>query len=532
MRIKIVFGILGTLLKILGVLMLVPGIVSTIYDEPSGVAAFALASMLAISTGILLRRFSSEEDVGNKEAFAAVALGWLFAAFFGALPFVFQGVSFVDALFESISGFSATGATILTEKNIEGYYILNSTLADQSIASNLAEILRGAIVANAAISANLTQSSVGDYISSDPHTYFGLLFWRSLSQLIGGMGIILLYVAILPSLGVAGRQLFKAETVGPTKDTITPRARETARILWGVYLLFVGAMIALLIVAGMPVFDSLCTAFSALATGGFSPRADSIAFYSSPLIDAIVTIFVFLGATSFTLHYHALRSHSIKDWLRDPELRFFVIILGVATAILVLFGGLEGNPLTQLRFAAFQVVSFMGTCGFVNTLTYDSWSTAAKLSLIMVMLIGGCAGSTAGGIKVVRLQIALKYAYSELFHLVHPRAFLPIKVGKDSVAEDVLRPILFYSFFYLATWLALSLLLAMISAGDARVDLMVVASGVASCMGGVGPGFGIVAFDWSQISPLGKLIGFFCMYIGRLELLPVFLLFIPELWRR
>ncbi len=526
MRIKIVFGILGTLLKILGVLMLIPGIVSTIYDEPSGVAAFALTSMLAISTGILLRRFSSDEDVGNKEAFAVVALGWLFAAFFGALPFVFQGVSFVDALFESISGFSATGATILYEKNLEGYFTINSTLADHSLASNLAGVLAGAV------SANLTQSSVGDYISSAPHTYFGLLFWRSFSQLIGGMGIILLYVAILPSLGVAGRQLFKAETVGPTKDTITPRARETARILWGVYLLFVGVMIVLLATAGMPVFDSLCTAFSALATGGFSPRADSIAFYNSPLIDTIVTLFIFLGATSFTLHYHTLRSRSIKDWLRDPELRFFVIILGAATAILVLFGGIEGDPLTKFRFAAFQVVSFMGTCGFVNTLTYDSWSTAAKLSLIMVMLIGGCAGSTAGGIKVVRLQIALKYAYSELFHLLHPKAFLPIKVGKDSIEEDVLRPILFYSFFYLATWLALSLLLAMVSAGDARVDLLVVTSGVASCMGGVGPGFGIITFDWSQISPFGKLIGFFCMYIGRLELLPVFLLFVPELWRK
>jgi len=526
MRSRIVLSILGTLLKILGVLMLVPGIVSTICDEPAGVAAFALASMLAISTGILLRRFGSDEDLGNKEAFAVVALGWLFAAFFGALPFIFQGVGFVDALFESISGFSATGATILTEKNLQGYYILNSTMADQSLASNLAGVFAGAVAAN------LTQSYVNYYASSGPHTYYGLLFWRSLSQLVGGMGIILLYVAILPHLGVAGRQLFKAEVVGPTKDTITPRAKQTARILWGVYLFFVGVMIVLLIAAGMPIFDSFCTAFSALATGGFSPRADSIAFYSSAAIDIVVTLFVFLGATSFTLHYHALYSRNIRGWLRDPELKFFVLILGAATATLILFGGIEGDPLTQLRFAAFQVVSFMGTCGFVNTLTYDSWSTAAKLALIIIMLIGGCAGSTSGGIKVARLQIVLKYAYNELFQLLHPRAFLPVRVGKDTVGEDVLRPILFYSFFYLGVWLALSLMLAMVSSGDSRVDLMVVSSGVASCMSGVGPAFGIVAFDWAQISLLGKLIGFFCMYIGRLELLPVFLLFIPELWRK
>src|SRR5512146_2987873 len=179
-------------------------------------------------------------------------------------------------------------------------------------------------------------------------------------------------MAILPSLGVAGRQLFKAEVVGPTKDTITPRAKQTARILWGVYMLFVGVMIVLLIAAGMPVFDSFCTAFAALATGGFSPRADSIAYYHSAAIDIIVTLFIFLGATSFTLHYHTLHSRDIRGWLRDSELQFFVLILVAATAILVLFGGIKGDLLTQFSFASFQVVSFMGTCGFVNTLTYDT----------------------------------------------------------------------------------------------------------------------------------------------------------------
>jgi trk system potassium uptake protein TrkH len=383
--------------------------------------------------------------------------------------------------------------------------------------------------------ANSITSILGGGASSDPlynPTYYGILFWRSFSQLIGGMGIVLLYVAILPHLGVAGRQLFKAEAVGPTKDTIAPRAKQTARILWGVYMLFVGVMIALLIAVGMPVFDSFCTAFSALATGGFSPRADSIAYYNSIAIDVIVTLFIFLGATSFTLHYHALHRRDIRGWLKDSELRLFVLILALTTAALVLFGGIEGDLLTQIRFAAFQVVSFMGTCGFVNTLTYDSWTTAAKLALIMVMLIGGCAGSTAGGIKVVRLLIVLKYARNELFHLLHPRALLTVKVGKITVKEDILRPIIFYSFFYLATWLALSLLLAMVSYDNPKVDLLVVTSGVASCMGGVGPAFGILAFDWTGMSPVGKLIGFFCMYIGRLELLPVFLLFVPELWRR
>jgi trk system potassium uptake protein TrkH len=333
-------------------------------------------------------------------------------------------------------------------------------------------------------------------------------------------------------LRVAGRQLYKAEVVGPTKDTIAPRARETARILWKVYLLFIGSEILLLIIAGMPVYDAVCNSFACLATGGFSPKADSIAAYGSPVIEAIIMIFIFLGASSFALHYRALTDRDIRGWARDPELRFFALILATATVALVLFGGIDGDIAARFRFASFQVVSFMGTCGFVNTLSYDSWSTAAKLALIMVMLIGGCAGSTAGGIKVVRLLIALKYAYFELIHMLHPKAVRPIRLGESIIREDVLRPILFYSFFYLAAFFALSLALAMASAGDPRVDLLVVTSGVASCMGGVGPGFGIITFDWSSMSPLSKMIGFFAMYIGRLEILPIMVIFMPELWER
>jgi trk system potassium uptake protein TrkH len=425
-----------------------------------------------------------------------------------------------------MSGFTATGATILTEKNSDGYYIINATLADNSPASLLVTEIFSSL--NISAIPNIMHAQA----HSQPQSFYGLLFWRALSQLIGGMGIILLYVAIFPALRVAGRQLYKAEVVGPTKDTIAPRSRETARILWKVYLLFIGSEILLLIVAGMPVYDAVCNSFSTLATGGFSPKADSIAAYGSPVIEAIIMIFIFLGASSFALHYRALTDRDIRGWARDPELRFFVLILATATVSLVLFGGIEGDIATRLRLASFQVVSFMGTSGFVNTLSYDSWSTAAKLALIMVMLIGGCAGSTAGGIKVMRLQIALKYAYSELIHMLHPKAITPIRLGQSIIKEDVLRPVLFYSFFYLAAFFALSLVLAMASAGNPKVDLVVVTSGIASCMGGVGPGFGIIAFDWSSMSPLSKMIGFFSMYIGRLEILPIMVIFMPELWER
>ena len=526
MKIRVIFGILGSLLKMLGLLMLAPGIVAAIYDEPEGIIAFALASMSALLAGIVLKRLSSVGEVGIREAFAIVSLGWLCAVVFGALPFVFQGIDVVSALFESMSGFTATGATILTEKNSDGYYIINATLADNSPVSLLVtDIFR-----------SLNISEIPNILHapahSQPHTFYGLLFWRALSQLIGGMGIILLYVAIFPALRVAGRQLYRAEVIGPTKDTIVPRAKQTARILWEVYLLFIGAEILLLIIAGMPIYDAVCSSFSTLATGGFSPKADSIAAYGSPVIEAIIMIFIFLGASSFALHYRALTDRDIRGWARDPELRFFVLILAIATVSLVFFGGIDGDIVARLRLASFQVVSFMGTCGFVNTLSYDSWSTAAKLALIMVMLIGGCAGSTAGGIKVVRLQVTLKYAYSELVHMLHPKAIRPIRLGQSIIKEDVLRPILFYSFFYLAAFFALSLVLAMASAGNPKVDLLVVTSGVASCMGGVGPGFGIIAFDWSSMSPLSKMIGFFSMYIGRLEILPIMVIFMPELWEK
>jgi trk system potassium uptake protein TrkH len=520
MKLRIVFDVIGTVLKIMGLLLLVPGFVSAYYHETSGIAAFALTSLLTIGTGIILSRLGTKGDVGNKEAFAAVSLGWLAATFFGALPFVFQGLGPVDALFESVSGFSATGATILVESNAKGYYIVNSTLVNNSISTALMNGVTGDLAGyNIAFQAMNNQ------------TFYGLLFWRSFQQLIGGLGIILMVVAIFPQLRVAGRQLYRAETVGPSKETITPRATATARILWKVYLLFNALEIVLLIAVGMPIYDAVCTAFSTLATGGFSPQASSLVAYHSPIIEAIVAVFIILGMSSFTLHYKVLTSDRLA-WFRDAEFRFMIAILAITTTVLLFFGGIDGGLMERFRFAAFQVVSMMGTTGFVNTLDYDKWSTAAKLALVMVMLIGGCIGSTAGGIKVGRILVDLKYAYNELRHMIHPHAVMSVRLGEARVQEEVLRPMLFYSFFYLATWLALSLVLAMVSVGDSRVDLMVVASGIASCMGGVGPGFGIITFDWSQISNAGKMVGFFAMYIGRLELMPIFLLFIPELWRK
>jgi trk system potassium uptake protein TrkH len=520
MKLPVVFDIIGTLLKVFGLLFLVPGFVSAYYHETEGVLAFALTSLLSIGTGILLKRLGRQGEVGYKEAFAAVSIGWLTATFFGALPFVFQGLSPVDALFESVSGLSATGATILTEADPLGYYMVNASLADHSLCSALLDGLGRELDGNGLA-----------WQAMHGRTFMGLLFWRSFQQLIGGLGIILMVVAIFPQLHVAGLQLYRAETVGPSKETITPRAVSTARILWRVYLFFNALEIILLYAAGMPFYDAVCTAFSTLATGGFSPQASSLAAYGSPLIEAIVAVFIILGMSSFSLHYKVLTSDRLA-WFKDEEFRFMISILAAATIILIFAGGIEGSLAERFRFSSFQVVSFMGTCGFVNSLDYDGWSTAAKLALIMVMLIGGSIGSTAGGIKVGRLLVDCKHAYNELVHMLHPHALMSVRLGTTRVQEGIIRPMIFYSFFYLAVWLVLSLMLAAVSSSDPLVDLQVVASGIASCMGGVGPGFGIITFDWSQINDAGKMIGFFAMYIGRLELMPVFLLFIPELWRK
>src|SRR5512137_1947261 len=288
MRVRVFLRLFASLLKILAVLLLIPGAVAAYYGETGGVIAFAVTSLLTLASGIALGRLSSGEEPGLKEGFALVSLGWLGAAFFGALPYVLLGTSLIDGLFESMSAFTTTGSSILTESNAEGYWIINSTLAAGSLAHYLELGIR-----------SLTANSTFLQISSQTDkSYMGLLFWRSFAQWLGGMGIILLFVAILPRLGVAGRQLYRAEVPGPDKDALTPRIKQTARVLWVVYILMTVAEIGLLYAVGMPLFDSLCNTFASMATGGFSPQGLSIMAYKSWVIDAIITLFCFFAGAN------------------------------------------------------------------------------------------------------------------------------------------------------------------------------------------------------------------------------------------
>jgi trk system potassium uptake protein TrkH len=522
MRIRVFLRLFASLLKILAVLLLVPGAVAAYYGETGGVIAFAVTSLITLATGIVLGRLSIKEEPGLKEGFALVALGWLGAAFFGALPYIFLGTSPIDGLFESMSAFTTTGSSILTETDAQGYWIINSTLVNSSLAHNLELGLQ-----------NLTANTAPFQMrGSLDKTFMGLLFWRSFAQWLGGMGIILLFVAILPRLGVAGRQLYRAEVPGPDKDALTPRIKQTAQVLWVVYIALTAAEIVLLRLAGMPLFDSLCNTFSSMATGGFSPQGLSIAAYQSAIIDAIIVLFMFLAGANFALHYRMISSDR-KALVKDPEFRFYALILLAATLVIILWGGLEGDLFHKIQLAGFQVVSIMTTTGFA-TADFDQWTAAAKFTLVLLMITGACAGSTGGAIKVVRLLLVLKSGYRELFRALHPKAVIPVRLGGIPIRDEVLRPSNIFVAMYIIIFAMASLLLAIISYDDPRMNIETTISAVAAALGNVGPGFGMVGpmLSFAELNPAGKMLLFLCMWIGRLEVVTALVLLVPEFWKK
>jgi trk system potassium uptake protein TrkH len=516
MKSKIVLHNLGSLAIILGVLMLIPALVSAVYREPSGLVAFSLPYLLAVALGLVMRRCGVGEEMGHKEAFATVAFAWILAASLGALPYLLLGLGPIDALFESMSGFTTAGATILTEFDASGYWVLREAQLGSSPARLFVDEFSGL----AAL------SPVGE------ETIFGLLFWRSFTQLLGGMGIILLFIAILPHLGVAGRELYSVEGLGLTKEALTPHVKNTAKIFWKIYLGLVGLEAIALAALGLPSYDAVCTAFTSLATGGFSPRADSIAAYNSPLVDAVVCVFLLIGGTSFLLHYRILFKRELSAPLRDSEFRLYLLIMAAGVLILILWGGIDGDLSTKFRYSAFQAASIMTTTGYVNNFSYNSWSLASKLALIILMLIGGSTGSTGGGIKVGRILIILKHAKNEFLRLIHPHAVTSLKVGEETVPGDILRSVQLYIILYFMIFLGASLAFAVTEAGNSGFDAISAVSASACTLSVVGPGYGVVAVDFGQISPAGRILGIVLMYLGRLEIITFLVLLMPAFWRR
>lgn len=477
-----ILHILGAFLFFLGLAMLLP-LSFALYFQDGDITALGISLFVTVFTGIILSLIFKPEDkitLTHKEGFLVVATGWFLAGVFGALPFIIQGIlpSFTDAFFESISGFTTTGATVITA---------------------IEDIPRG------------------------------ILLWRSLTQWLGGMGIIVLSIAILPLLGVGGMQLYKAELPSPVKDKLTPRVAETARTLWIVYFIISTVEFILLLIGGMDVFNALCHTFCTMATGGFSTSDASIAHFQSPYIDGVITLFMLIAGINFTLHYSLLMGN-IQGFFRNSELRFYLGITLIAIVIVIfnLRGHIFENISTCIRYASFQVVSIMTTTGF-TTANFDDWPAVSKIILLLLMFIGGSAGSTGGGIKCLRILLILKHSYIELYRLVHPHAVTAVKLGKKIVYPETMASILGFFILYLSMTVIASLLMSLLG-----LDMMTAFSSVVATIGNVGPGFGTVnaASTYSEIPMLGKWILSFCMLAGRLEIYTIMILIIPEFWKK
>jgi trk system potassium uptake protein TrkH len=478
---KLVFRFLGVLLLIEGFFILLCIPVSLIYREGL-LLPVGTSGLISLITGGLLMLFTKKADknLQTRDGFLIVTIGWLFFSLLGAVPFVLTGAipSFTDAFFETVSGFTTTGASIL------------------------------------------------DDIESLPHS---MLWWRSIIQWLGGMGIIVMSLAIFPLLGIGGLQLFDAEAPGPVVDKLHPRIKETAQRLWIIYIIFTIAEAILLLMGGMNLFDSICHSFTTMATGGFSTKQSSIAHWDSPFIQYVITVFMFLAGINFTMSYFALHLN-FKKVIQNEEFRYYTGILVIISIVagFTLFHNHCYKLGESLRHGTFQAVSIMTTTGFV-TADYVKWGPFLNLILLMLMLIGGSAGSTAGGMKVIRVLIYIKNSFTELKRLIHPNAVIPVKFNKTGISPEVLNNVFaFISFYFLVLAIGVVFLAAL------GYDLGSSYSAAATAIGNVGPGIG--AFgpteNFNHLPVIGKWFLSFLMIAGRLELFTVLILFSPGFWRK
>jgi trk system potassium uptake protein TrkH len=476
MNYGIVLNFIGNLLRFLALAMIVPLFVAFYYGE--SLLPFGVAVAFTGIFGIVLSYFYRIEGEWKvKEGFMIVVFAWITASIFGSIPFLFEGVTLINAIFETMSGFTSTGATILVD--------------------------------------------IGAHSKS-------LLFWRSMTQWIGGMGIIVLFVAILPKLGVAGRQLFRAEAPGPTEDKIKPRIRGTAKTLWAVYVSISALEIVALMLAGLSLYDALTHTFSTMGCGGFSPYGDGVATFNNPLVEGIITLFMFLAGANFALYYRTLFSNK-KSLINNEEFRAYSLILLSLTLLLslVLWRDTYGSIFEAFRYSVFQIVSISTATGFA-TVDFNMWSDSAKFFLLAAMFVGGCSGSAAGGVKVVRSLLFVKLSLRELFRLLHPKSVKPIKFNNKSVPESVILSVV----SFLGLYIMLSFFTAFVLAVQG-VDIVSSLTASFATIGNIGPGFNVVGpwGNFDTIPFLGKTMLIGNMLFGRLELFTTFVLFLPEFWK-
>jgi trk system potassium uptake protein TrkH len=479
---KLILNIIGFLVFITGIFMMI-GLPFSFYYQTDDVMAIIISSILTSAVGLLtwfFTRNSERKDVGKREGYIIVTFGWILMSAFGAIPFVVHGSipSYTDAFFETVSGFTTTGASILPRVEVLPY---------------------------------------------------GLMFWRSMTHWIGGMGIIVLSIAILPLLGIGGMQLYQAEVAGPTKDKLHPRVRETAKRLWAIYVLLTTIQIVLLLLGGMNLFDSICHSFGSIATGGFSTKTQSIAYFNSAYIEYVILIFMFLGGTNFTLHYLALHG-KINSYFKDDEFKFYLSLIVITvislTAYLIIA---NGTPIEQtFRNVAFSILSILTSTGFA-TADYELWAPFSSMFFLIILLLGACAGSTSGGVKMIRYQLLLKNSIAEARRLLHPNAIIPVRHNGKAVPNEILAKVSAFVLTYLAIFVLGSLLLT-----TTGLDIKTSLGSVAACMANIGPGLGMTGpvGNYSDVAVFGKWLLSFLMLLGRLELFTVLIIFTPYFWKK
>lgn len=483
MRGGVVQQILGLLLMLFSLSMLPPVFVSAWYHDGSA-PAFVSGFLVTFLTGVLIwlpvRRRS--RDLRTRDGFLVVAGFWTLLGFFGAAPLVFTirpTMSLTDAVFEAVSGLTTTGATVLTG------------LDDLPPA---------------------------------------ILYYRAQLHWLGGMGVVVLAVAVLPMLGVGGFQLYRAETPGAVKDTkLTPRITETAKALWYVYLGLTLACALAFWAAGMTPFDAICHAFATLATGGFSTHDASFAYFDDELIYLIATLFMLLAGANFALHFLAWKARSLRSYLQDPEFRGYVAIIGGAALFIVAYLFVSGHYMDGLEAAiqgVFQVVSFMTSTGFTTT-DHTAWPGTLPVLLIFMTFIGGCGGSTGGGMKVMRWLLLYRQGVREVVRLVHPAAEIPVRLGNTIVPQRVMDAV--WGFFAVYIVLFTLMMLVLLATG---VDQVTAFSAIATTLNNTGPGLGEVAMSFIRLNDVDKWICMLAMLLGRLEIFTLFVLISPAFWRR
>jgi trk system potassium uptake protein TrkH len=482
MRFSLVVHVIGLLVRVFGLMFLAPVAVAVYYGERRDAVGFAVALVLTSAIGHGMRQAGGRaaedavEGMRRVEGLAVVSGAWLLIAQFAAIPYMWAGLGPIDALFESMSGLTTTGATVFRD--------------------------------------------FADYGR-------GVFFWRAMTQWLGGMGVIALFVAVLPRLAIGGREIFFAEVSGPEDEKVSPQIRRTAAVLWRLYAALTVMQTVALRLTGMSWYDSVNHAFTTLAAGGFSPHPLSLAGYQNPAAEWVIIVFMFIAGANFALQYRALVRRDFRLLSNDEELRAYIGVIAVATILVAwaIWGTMDAGA--TLRTALFQVVSIITTTGYASV-DFQLWNEQAKAVLLGLMFVGGCAGSAGGGPKVVRHVLLAKFTLQELRRTLHPRAVLPVKLGGRVVPPAIMQGVVVFFLFYMLTFAICSAIVILLG-----TDIVTGISATAACLGNVGPGFNAVGpmANFADLHPMSRIVLTMAMWIGRLEVITVLVILRPEAWR-